>query len=255
MLPFLCFYERTKRNMNSLLASFRRLWWPFWDVWYNLKFYLDSTFVIREGLHNSRSIVKEEAKNRKVNQIRFLLLLLSTRCVQLILICLVDISHFWKMLHHDYMLYLGCAKEINTLPMLFGFQTIVFGYRMYWLNYGKAFQPIFIVRQVLFHSWNECFAHKRIARKFGCMPVSELILHYTAQYLTFLKYFYAIIGKALFPCEHSLSFCLSSLLRLSVGVLQLATVLLHLPELPFLCGELSNWSAKFALCSGQQCVE
>lgn len=179
-----------------LFAQYLRdLWWPFWDVWHNLCYYLDAVTAIREGLIYSRDLMKLGAKRAKLVQISIIQLVLTIRCAHLIAISFIDFPLFWKVIQHDYMLFLNSPKEINLLPMLFGFQAITFNYLMFHFNYRRHFEPILLVRRILFKGWNGCFRQKRIYFLGELTFASEVILFYTRNYLNFLKYFYGIIGK------------------------------------------------------------
>ena len=168
----------------------RRLRWPFWDLWFYLKFYLDSVTQVRDG-HDQKCQVLSERAQKIQRKICTILAILAIRCLQLTILSLVELSAFTRILNHDYVIFYDCPKEINLCPMTFGLQTACFIYRMYWFDFHRAFEPILIVQLVLFRSWNGCFLERRVKHGQRRVAISQLVHSYTASYLNCLKYFCA----------------------------------------------------------------
>ena len=169
----------------------RRLCWPFWDLWFNLKYYLDSVSQVRAG-HDLRGQISSHRAQAIQRKLCLIMSILVIRCLQLGVLSLVDLSPFTRMLNHDYIMYFDCPKEVNLSPMTFGLQTICFTYRMYWFDFHRAFEPILIVQRVLFRSWNGCFLEKRVEYRLQSVAISRMVYLYSASNLNVFKYFYAI---------------------------------------------------------------
>ena len=93
------------------------------------------------------------------------------------------------------MLYLDSPPLINLLPAPFALQTIVFNLKMIAFNYDLHFEPLLIVRQILFYPFYNFFLENEVQRKDRkIVSVSDQILQFTSLYINFTAYFYLIIG-------------------------------------------------------------
>ena len=179
-----------KKLILKLLKQIKLRCWPFWSLWFNLKFYLDSVSKIRVSHYQKCSELKR--RSTKIQRKLYVILtILAIRCVQLVVLSLVELSIFARFLNFDLVLYFDCPKVINLSPMTFGMQALCFAYRMYWFDYHRAFEPILIVKRVLFGSWNGLFLERRIQHGERRVAIGQMVYSYTASYLNVLKYFYA----------------------------------------------------------------
>ena len=179
-------------ELMQLFKKLRRLCWPFWDLWFNLEFYLESVTKIRACHQRKCPSLKQHRVKAIRQKLCVVISLLAIRCVQLAVLSLVDLSPFTRMINHDYIMYINVSKEINLLYFMFGLQSICFTYRMYWFDFHRAFEPILVVRRVLFHSWNGCFLEHRVQHGQYRVAASQMVHSYTASYLNMSKYFNAI---------------------------------------------------------------
>ena len=166
--------------------------WPFWDLWFNLKFYLESVTKVRAGHDRKCEISRERAMSIQ-RKIYIMLVVFAIRSAQLGILSMVDLSPFTRMLNLDYVMYFDCPKEINLSPVTLGIQAICFTYRMYWFDYHRAFEPILIVKRVLFDSWNGCFLVRKVQHGRYRVTISQIVHSYTASYLNVFKYFHVTV--------------------------------------------------------------
>ena len=170
----------------------QQLIWPFWDSWNNLRLYLDSvTLVAKEAKANRKWLI--------FSQTELVLSLLTVRCAQLLYISFVkSLPTFWRQLLHDYMLYLGSPPRVNLQSATFIFQTVFFTLQMHCLlNYDAHFRPLYIVRQALFHPYNDndksLFLKPRVKVKQKAILVNDQIQARAKRYIQFPNYFYLLL--------------------------------------------------------------
>ncbi len=156
----------------------------FWKLQKQLESYFEEIGIINDNHLN---------KTKTILKIKIILLLLLFQLFHFIYLMIAKLNTFYRIIHFDTMLFLGCAPQLNVVHASFCFQVIYFYYKNYWFNYKKEYSVLLLIYQIVFQNNNTFFFKKYFKLKNKLYLVNILVWKYTNAYLKIQKYFPAFV--------------------------------------------------------------
>lgn len=164
--------------------EFTSIWFKFWHVNRQLCWYL--LFMINQIWH----------KESLIWQLKFLFVLQAIYTVQALLLysTVEQLSDYERLVVGDLTLLFFCPQTINLIEMLFGLQSTIYFYSLFYANFTahlcSRLHPLLLVYQFLYQNNNVNFLKKLgLQDKNSQIVVKKKIFYYQLllQYFNFIE--------------------------------------------------------------------
>ena len=158
----------------------------FWHPERQFRLYIDDILAIvkedRQG--------KSEAK-KILSTITNIILILTFKCFQFIILTILPLDTFWRILNYDIMVFLHSPQKMNVCGISFVAQLIYFYQRGYWFaRNSKQATPIILIYRILYSDthYPEYFLENNKISKNKSTPYWVIIRRYTMIYIRLFQY-------------------------------------------------------------------